>query len=58
MTLSQQECDRIRAEEIVRLQVCKEMKRQRRPQLFLIAIVWAGMLTALVELAYRWPFGK
>jgi hypothetical protein len=51
MTLTQHECDRIRAEEIERLQVRKEFKRQRRPKMLLLMIVWMAILIGLVELS-------
>jgi hypothetical protein len=47
MTLSEQERSRIREEELVRLQARKEMKRQDRPQLLWLMIIWTACLAVL-----------
>ena len=47
MTFSGQECDRIREEEMARLQARLAMKRQQRPQLFLLMVLWTSALTLL-----------
>jgi len=47
MSLSQDERARIREEELTRLEVRKEMKRKRAPQLILLALIWGVLLTAL-----------
>lgn len=52
MTLTQEERDRIRAEEIERLQVRKDMKRQRRGQVLPVTIIWTCILIALAEMAH------
>jgi membrane-associated HD superfamily phosphohydrolase len=48
MELSEQERERIRQEELVRLQLRKEMKRSQRPQLIVLTALWVAVLTILV----------
>jgi hypothetical protein len=47
MTLTAQEHERIREEELLRWQVREEIKRKRGPWLIPVAIVWTATLTAL-----------
>ena len=53
MKLPEQEDGRIRAEELVRLQVRKDLKRMQRPHLILLALLWTAALTALAFLGPR-----
>jgi hypothetical protein len=54
MEFSEQERERIREEELVRLQVRKDVKRMRRLRLILFALLWTAALSAL---AFRGPHG-
>ena len=47
MSLLQNERERIREEELVRLEVREELKRKNRARLILLAAVWFAVLTAL-----------
>jgi len=47
MSLSQDERARIREEELVRLEIRKEMKRKQTPRLILLTVLWCAVLTAL-----------
>ena len=53
MKLPEQEQERIREEELVRLQVRKGLKRMQRPHLILFALLWTAALTALAFLGPR-----
>jgi hypothetical protein len=53
MKLPEQENERIREEELVRLQVRKDVKRMQRPHLILLALLWTAALTALAFLGPR-----
>ena len=53
MKLPEQENERIREEELVRLQVRKDVKRMQRPLLILLAFLWTAALTALAFLGPR-----
>jgi hypothetical protein len=50
MGLTTQDRETLREEEIARWLVREELKRQKRPQLLVIATVWALSLTALAAL--------
>jgi len=47
MSLLQNDRERIREEQLVRLEVQKEMKRKQTPRLALFAMLWIAVLTAL-----------
>jgi hypothetical protein len=47
MEFSEQEREKIRQEEVLRLQVRKDMRRRQRPRLILLAALWTVVLTAL-----------
>ena len=47
MSLSPNEEERMREEELFRWEVQNEMKRKRTPRLALIAVLWIATLTAL-----------
>ena len=53
MKLPEQEHERIREDELVRLQVRKDVKQMRRPRLILFALLWTAALTALAFLGPR-----
>ena len=53
MILPEQEHERVRAEELVRLRVRKDAKRMQRPHLILLALLWTAALTALAFLGPR-----
>jgi hypothetical protein len=46
MVFSERERERIREEELVRLQVREEMKLRQRPQLLLWGALWTAVLAA------------
>ena|SRR5258706_15717163 len=47
MTMSEQERERLREEESVRLEIRGERRRKQRPRLLMVAILWTLALTAL-----------
>src|SRR5579862_6342350 len=47
MTLSAQEHDRLREEELVRLEIRAERRRKQRPRLLMVATIWTLALTGL-----------
>jgi hypothetical protein len=47
MSLSDENRERIREEEMVRLEVRAAMKRRQSPRLMLLAVLWGAVLTAL-----------
>ena len=47
MKLSEQEYERIREEELVRLQVRKDVRRMQMPHLMVLALLWTAALTAI-----------
>jgi hypothetical protein len=53
MKLPEQENERIREEELIRLQVRKDVRRMQRPHLILLALLWTAALTALAFLGPR-----
>lgn len=48
MTISHEEQERIRGEELIRLEVRKELQRKRIPRLFALMVAWATILVILV----------
>ncbi len=50
MQLTDVDRDRVRQEEMIRWEVREERRRNRRPRLLLITIIWTAALTALALL--------